>query len=87
METRTVSAEVPAQLADKIDEVAWQMNRPASWVLEQALAEWFSDDWRHRQTLEGLADVDAGRLVDQERVKAWAESLGTNTKLPPPAAN
>jgi len=46
-----------------------------------------SDAWlereeeRHRMTLEGLDDVDAGRVIDQEAVRAWADSLSTDTPL------
>jgi predicted transcriptional regulator len=39
---------------------------------------------RRRQTQEGLADVDAGRLIDDEAMRAWADSLGTDRKLPIP---
>jgi predicted transcriptional regulator len=39
---------------------------------------------RRRLTLEGLADVDAGRLIDDEAMKAWADSLGTDRELPIP---
>jgi predicted transcriptional regulator len=28
-------------------------------------------------TLEGLADVDAGRVVDHKTIRAWADGLGT----------
>jgi hypothetical protein len=31
---------------------------------------------RLRLTLEALADVDAGRVIDQRAVQAWANSLG-----------
>ncbi|NVM76084.1 putative transcriptional regulator [Duganella sp. SG902] len=41
-------------------------------------------DARHAMTLEGLDDVDAGRFVDQQDVKKWADSLGTNAPLPRP---
>lgn len=37
---------------------------------------------RHQMTLEGLADVDAGRVIDHEIVRAWADSLPTSQ--PPP---
>lgn len=37
-----------------------------------------------RLTLEGLADVDAGRLIDDEAMRAWADSLGTGHELPAP---
>lgn len=44
-----------------------------------------NDAERHRRlTLEGLADVDAGRLIDDEAMRAWADSLGTNHELPAP---
>jgi predicted transcriptional regulator len=39
---------------------------------------------RHQLTLEGLADVDAGRLIDDEAMREWAESLGTEEELPIP---
>lgn len=39
---------------------------------------------RRRLTLEGLADVDAGRLIDDEAMRAWADSLGTDHELPLP---
>lgn len=39
---------------------------------------------RRRLTLKGLADVDAGRLIDDEAMEAWADSLGTDQELPPP---
>jgi predicted transcriptional regulator len=41
---------------------------------------------RLRLTLEGLADVDAGRLIDDEVMQAWADSLGTDQELPIPQA-
>jgi hypothetical protein len=36
-------------------------------------------------TLEALADVDAGRTVDQEAIERWAESLETDDPQPPPS--
>jgi hypothetical protein len=39
---------------------------------------------RRQLTLEGLADVDAGRLIDNEAMRVWADSLGTVQELPVP---
>jgi predicted transcriptional regulator len=39
---------------------------------------------RRQRTLRGLADVDAGRLIDDEAMQAWAGSLGTDHELPVP---
>lgn len=39
---------------------------------------------RSRLTQAALADVDAGRIIDHQIVKAWAGSLSTDTPLPVP---
>jgi predicted transcriptional regulator len=33
---------------------------------------------------EGIADADAGRVIPFEKVRAWLESWGTDSELPPP---
>ncbi len=33
---------------------------------------------------EGLADIDAGRTISHEAMKAWLLSWGTPDELPPP---
>ena len=35
-------------------------------------------------TLEALADVDAGRLIEHRAIVAWADSLGSDEPLQPP---
>jgi len=40
----------------------------------------------HKMTLEALADVDAGRVIDHQNVQAWADSLATDSPLPSPPA-
>jgi hypothetical protein len=42
------------------------------------------EEERGRLTLESLADVDAGLVIDHQAVKAWASSLDTDTPLPVP---
>ena len=42
------------------------------------------EDWRMRLTLEGLTDIDAGRLIDDSALKAWTDGLGTDNELPDP---
>jgi len=33
-------------------------------------------------TLEALADVDAGNVIDHQAIQAWADSLDTDSPLP-----
>jgi predicted transcriptional regulator len=49
------------------------------------LATWVDlEEERHRMTLEALADVDAGHLIDHRVIQEWADSLGTDKPLPSP---
>jgi RNA polymerase sigma-70 factor (ECF subfamily) len=41
---------------------------------------------RGRRYTLSLDDVDAGRVIDHQAIQAWADSLGTDTPLPPPSA-
>jgi len=34
-----------------------------------------TDEEKHHRTLAGLADVDAGRTISHEEMRAWARSL------------
>jgi len=83
--TKILTARVPSDLAAKVDRIAARHDRSPGWVVEQALAAWIADEEaRHRLTLEALADVDAGRVVDDRSVRAWAESLDSDDPAPLP---
>jgi predicted transcriptional regulator len=85
METRVVTAHLPADLAAQVDAHAERLERSRGWIVKQALADWVAwEDEKERRTLEGLADIDAGRLIPHEEVVAWAKSLGTDHPLPRP---
>jgi predicted transcriptional regulator len=86
-ETKVLTTHVPLSLAEKVDAVAARLERSRGWVMKQALAAWVDqEEERHRMTLEALEDVDAGRVIDHQAVRAWADSLGTERPLPPPTA-
>ena len=85
METKVLTAHVPLPLAEKVDEMAARLERPRGWIVKQALSAWIEqEEERRRLTLEALADVDAGRVIDHQAVAAWADSLGTDNSLPLP---
>jgi len=49
------------------------------------LSAWIEhEEERQRLTMEAMADVDAGRVIDHRAVQEWAESLGAETPLPLP---
>lgn len=85
METKVLTAHVPLSLAEKVDEVAARLERSRGWIVKQALSAWIADEEeRRRMTLEALADVDAGKVIDHQAVQAWADSLDSDTPLPVP---
>jgi len=83
--TKVLTAHVPMELADKVDQMAARMERSRGWIVKQALADWVNlEEERSRLTREAMADVDAGRVIDHQSVQAWADSLSTDKPLPVP---
>jgi predicted transcriptional regulator len=39
-----------------------------------------TDEEKHQRTLAALADVDAGRIIPDEEMRAWAQSLFSRAK-------
>ena len=86
-ETKVLTAHVPLSLVEKVEAMAARLERSRGWVMKQALAAWVDqEEERHRMTLQGLDDVDAGRVIDHQTIQAWADSLATDKPLPPPTA-
>lgn len=84
-ETKVLTAHVPILLAERVDQMAARLERSRGWIMKQALSAWVDqEEERSRLTREGLADVDAGRVIDHQAVQAWADSLGTDEPLPAP---
>lgn len=83
--TRSVTAHIPVDLAERVDEIAERLERSKNWIVKQALSAWIDqEEERSRLTREALADVDAGRVIDHQAVQAWADSLSTDSPLPVP---
>ena len=76
MATKAFTTHIPLPLVEKVDEIAARLERSRGWIVKQALVAWIDREEEHRRlTLEGLADVDAGRVIDHQSVQAWADSL------------
>ena len=85
MDDPRMTDDLPSDLADQVDAWAVRLRQPRQWIIEQALTAWLSRTAREYElTLEGLADVDHGRVVPHADVEAWAESLGTDNPRPLP---
>ncbi len=85
MNTKILTAHVPISLAEKVDQIAVRIERSRGWIVKQALSAWVDqEEKRRRMTLEGMAGVESGQVVEHQSALAWAESLSTNHPLPVP---
>jgi predicted transcriptional regulator len=76
MDTKVLTAHVPLALAEQVDALAARLDRSRGWIVKQALSAWVEqEEGRRLLTLEGLADVDAGRVVEQAELEAWVAGL------------
>jgi predicted transcriptional regulator len=85
VKTKVITAHIPLQMAEKVDQMAERLERSRGWIMKQALSAWIDqEEERSRLTREALADVDAGRVIDHQSVQAWADSLTTDNPLDVP---
>ena len=84
-QTTQLTIEVPVAVEERLEEVARASSRSKRSLIHGALIA-FLDlyDWQVQAIRQGIADADAGRVVDHEAVAAWLESWGTENELPAP---
>jgi predicted transcriptional regulator len=80
-----VSVRLDAELNDRLAAIATVPDRPKSWVIEQAIADFVSlQEWQLAAIEEGIGDADAGRVIGHDEVVAWVRSWGQPDELPMP---
>ena len=84
-ETTELTIEVPVAVEDRLEQAAQASSRSKRSLIQAALIT-FLDlyDWQVEAIRAGIADADAGRVVDHEAVAALLESWGTENELPAP---
>jgi predicted transcriptional regulator len=71
-----LSVRVPAALAERLDRVAKASARSRSYVALQAIETYCETEEEILEKIRaGLADLDEGRSVSQERVAPWLRDL------------
>jgi predicted transcriptional regulator len=67
----TISARVPGELGQQVDQLAAATNRNRSWVLEQALRAYLAREMQFLAAIEeGITAYQAGDVVDHADVSA-----------------
>lgn len=83
--TKVVTAHLPSDLAERLDDYASGNERSRGWVVKRALKHWLDwEDEKLRLTLDALKESDCVGTIPHEEVVAYVKSLGTSKPLPRP---
>jgi predicted transcriptional regulator len=91
----TVTVEIPEDLLQKAnlavgDPVEWTLTPTGALALrapgnsDEPEVEEGYEEWKLAEIEAGFAEIEAGKWVSGEKVREWAQSLGTQRELPPP---
>jgi predicted transcriptional regulator len=84
-ETPSEAIWLAPELDREVAKIAKALNRPKSWVIEQAVKDFVVvQEWHLAAIEEGIRDADAGRAVPHDDVAAWVRSWGKPDELPLP---
>ncbi|WHQ75045.1 ribbon-helix-helix domain-containing protein [Pantoea sp. Lij88] len=73
---KTISAQIPTELADAVENLAVELDRSKSWIIKEALTTMLAErERRHHSIQAGLADVDAGRVVSHSDLVEFGDRL------------
>jgi predicted transcriptional regulator len=83
--TAPLSVRLPEALNEQVTEVAAALDRPKSWVIEQAIRDYVAmQQWQLAAIDEGIRAADAGQVAVNEDVVDWVRSWDGTDELPPP---
>jgi predicted transcriptional regulator len=73
MEKQTVSFRLESDKVAALDALAGSMERDRTYLLNEAVQSYLEvQQWHLEQIEAGLADADAGRIIDHRKVKEMA---------------
>ncbi len=73
---QTISAQIPTDLANAVENLAVELDRSKSWIIKEALTTMLAErEQRHQNIQAGLADVDAGRVVSHSDLVEFGNRL------------
>lgn len=85
---RVTSVRLSPEIEQKLESVAERARRTKSWLINEAVKDYLDrlgqDERRWQETVEALASVKAGRVVDGEEIMNWLASWGKKAETKPP---
>ncbi|WAH58993.1 ribbon-helix-helix protein, CopG family [Pseudomonas silvicola] len=79
MASPVLSFRVDSELISQLDQLAEATDRDRQYHLKRALARYIeTESWHFRAVAEGIADAEAGNLIELDAVKAKWETRAKN---------
>lgn len=70
-ETNVFTIRIPSDKQAQLDSLAAAMDRPRSWVVNQAIEDYLeTQSWQIAEIKKALEEADAGDFADEAQVKA-----------------
>ena len=81
----TVTVELDKQLCDRLAKLGGELHKDEGDLAVEAIAAYVQDEEDILAAIdEGLADIEAGRVVSHDEVSRWLDSWGKPDELLPP---
>jgi predicted transcriptional regulator len=81
-QTVTLSARVPEDFRNQVDELAKALNRDRAWVVEQAVRRFLAEEAAFIAAVRrGREDIQAGRFVTHDEMEAELDRIEAERSL------
>jgi predicted transcriptional regulator len=85
MPQTSIRIKLDSAVQARLAALAEDRKKPVSEVAAEVISVFFApDSWEHRHIRTGMAELDAGKGVSNERVMEWLDSWGKQNELPTP---
>ena len=81
----TLTVRLPVATKRRMEKLAKTSRRSKSFLTLEAIENYLDlQEWQAQAIEDGLKDLDEGRTVPHEQVKAWLTRWGKGKRTPPP---
>jgi predicted transcriptional regulator len=86
-DTTSLSFRVPKAKAEQVEQLAEALDRPKSWLLQQALDAYLDvQAWHIAHIEQGRREIREGKSIPHEEIVRWVEgwTVGDDDEASPP---
>lgn len=85
MPQTSILVQLDSAVQERLAALAQDRRKPVSEVAAEVITTFFAtDSWEHQHIQAGIAELEVGDGVSNERVMEWLDSWGTENELQAP---